>query len=110
MTGPVRAGVPSRPPRRCPGLRVALLAGATVAILTGTFAAIAFADDHGNDHGRGNQARHGPQRGHPVERYRNGGYNRGPDVYDTAPPVVYLPPNYYQQPAVSLNLIIPLFR
>ena len=53
--------------------------------------------------GRGPWQEHGRRGEHwrPENRY-NG--------YYSAPPVIYVPPSYYQQPGVSLNFSFPLVR
>jgi hypothetical protein len=106
MNDPVSTRSPAS--GRFPAFRLAFRLGLMAAVLIGTLPLPARADDH--DHGRGNGAGRGPQRGHPQQQHRNGGYNREPDMYYTAPPVVYLPPTYYQQPGASLSIVIPLFR
>lgn len=94
-------------------LRVTLLCGLLAATLTGVLAGPALADGHDhdrNDHGhyrQGHDEHGGWHRRGPPERYdgpRYQGYYRRPDVYYSAPPVVYLPPGG------SLNFSIPLFR
>jgi hypothetical protein len=84
--------------------------GLAVAALSGTLTCSAYAD---NDNDRQNKHWNAPrqekahqqnwQRTHWQEqRYRQ------PDVYYTAPPVVYPPPGYYQQQSgPSLTLSIP---
>jgi hypothetical protein len=76
--------------------RFALCFGIAAAALIGPIASTAHADnrdrrpEYGRDHG-----------------WREGYYHR-PDVYYSAPPVVYPPTGYYQQPGVSLNFAFPL--
>ncbi|HVC59396.1 MAG TPA: hypothetical protein VND19_03390 [Acetobacteraceae bacterium] len=77
-------------------LRLAMLGALAAATLTGTLAGPAFADGHDRDRERHrNDARREP---------RHYEYYRQPDVYYTAPPVVYAPPG------VSINLGFPLYR
>ena len=75
----------------------------------------------GYDNGlhRGGDQRWQQSRGHDWERehWRNGyrGYgrepDRRPDIYYSAPPVVHLPPAYYQPPSgLSLNFGFPLYH
>jgi hypothetical protein len=81
--------------------RIAALLGLSTAAMIGILATPAYADnDHDNGHGNGNWNRHWNQP-RPVE-HRYNGYYRQPDVYYSAPPVVYQP--YYQAPAPLLNL------
>ena len=83
-----------------------LLAALGTASLVGMLATPAYADnDHdnryGNGNGNGNRNRHWNQP-QPVQHRYYDGYYRQPDVYYSAPPVVYQP--YYPQPAPFLNL------
>jgi hypothetical protein len=54
----------------------------------------------------------GPLTGLALADYRHEhwreGYRHRPDVYYSAPPVVYPPYGYYQAPAASLNFNFPL--
>jgi hypothetical protein len=52
----------------------------------------------------GAQARDDDHRGHWRDRHWGG----HPDVYYSAPPVVYPPSGYYAQPGISLNLNFPI--
>ena len=108
MTQPIPA------PRRAFGpLRVTLLCGLLAATLTGVLARPALADGNGHDRNDRGHYRHGhdehggwQHRGPPppYDGPRYQGYYRQPDVYYSAPPVVYMPPGG------SLNFSIPLFR
>jgi hypothetical protein len=80
---------------RITGSLLAVLANAS---LVGILATPAYAD---NDHGNGDRNRHWNQP-RPVQPRYHYGYYRQPDVYYSAPPVVYQP--YYPQPAPFLNL------
>lgn len=95
--------------RRLPALRLAALAGLTAATLAGPLASSAWAD---NDHDRRNephrQSEPHRQQAHRQEPPHYGGYDHRPDVYYSAPPVVYEPP-VYQQPGPVLSLTIPFF-
>jgi hypothetical protein len=98
-------------------LRLAAFAGLTAATFTGTLAGPAFADnDRDNQNKRWNESRQeqANQRAWQQERWREAhrydNYYRQPDVYYTAPPVVYQPQGYYQQPAASLNFNFPFYR
>jgi hypothetical protein len=83
-------------------IRVAVLAAFATAFLVGMLATPAYADnDHDNGNGHGNRNRHWNQP-QPVQHRYYDGYYRQPDVYYSAPPVVYQP--YYPQPAPFLNL------
>jgi hypothetical protein len=64
--------------------------------LIGTLAATAYADGHDNRDRKHDESRRDDRR--PVEVYRQ------PDVYYSAPPVVYAPPG------ASLNFSFPLYR
>ncbi len=95
-------------------LRVTLLCGLLAATLTVPLVRPALADgndhwrhDHGHNQHRhdedGRRQHHGP----PPPRYEGPnyeGYYRQPDVYYSAPPVVYQPPN------ASIYFSFPLFR
>jgi hypothetical protein len=61
-----------------------------------------------NDRGRGPPQKY--ERSYRRDAPRNYGYDHGPNFYDSAPPVIYAPPAYYQQPGPVLMLNIPLFR
>ncbi len=77
-------------------LRHAVFAGLAVATLTGALAVPAYADDdHDKRDKRWNESRH--------EHPRYTGYYGQPNVYYSAPPVVYAPPAYYQPPVAALN-------
>jgi len=85
------------------------LAAATLAGMAATSAA--HAADH-DDHDRGHRQVH--REFHPNERSREARRydddDRRPDVYYSAPPIVYQPPIAYQQPGASLNFIFPFYR
>jgi hypothetical protein len=55
---------------------------------------------YAEDHGRGREGDRGHWRG-------DRGWERRPDVYYSAPPVVYPPYGYYAQPGISLNFGFP---
>ncbi|MEO5736322.1 MAG: hypothetical protein ABIQ82_02560 [Variovorax sp.] len=74
---------------------------------------------HDNGRHRGEDQRWQQGRGHDWERehWRNSyrGYGREParrpDIYYSAPPVMHLPPAYYQPPSgLSLNFGFPLYH
>jgi len=93
-----KSSTPASPGRRT----VAIMLG--VAMLAGPLVVPAFAD------GPDLQHRNGPSwqdRGRAGDHWRP--ENRF-DGYYGAPPVVYAPPMYYQQPGASLNFNFPLFR
>ncbi len=98
-----------------PTLRLVVFCGLAVAALSGTLACPAYADnDHGNGQGNGNKHWNEPrrenwQRTRWQEQHRSYDNYRQPDVYYTAPPVIYPPPGYYQQAGPSLNFNIPFF-
>ena len=112
---------PRRPARQ---LRRVLCFGLPAAVLSGMLAAPACAENQRN--GMDNEARHAPAGQQVVERDRgreeHGGYHHGGrgeerggyhggyrrDYYTTAPPVVYAPQGYYQQPGQTLYLSFPL--
>jgi hypothetical protein len=109
MTNRIRARLPTST------LRLAVFAGLTAVALAGTLAGPAYADDdHGNQNKRWNESRQeqahqkAVQQAQWREAHRNDGYYRQPDVYYSAPPVVYQPQGYYQQPGASLNFNFPL--
>ncbi len=86
-------------------VRLALLGGLLAATLTGVLAAPAMADqghDHGGWHGHGGDRGRGPPRRYDGPRYQ--GYYQDPNVYYSAPPVIYQPPG------ASLNFSFPLYR
>jgi hypothetical protein len=94
MTNRLTAGHPAA------SIRLAVCLGLATATLIGTLAGPAYADnDHDNWNGNGNRHWHQPR---PApQRY----YYRQPDVYYSAPPVVYQPyyQPYYQPPGALLN-------
>ena len=88
------------------------------AALTGVLAAPAVASSHPN--GMGNDAWRAPcvptgrgPRSRPRAASRrhgyHGGYRGGHEGYYGAPPIVYAPQGYYQQPGVSLNFGLPIY-
>ena len=95
-------------------LRLATFLGLAAAVAAGTLAAPAHANTYAN--GTGNDARHAPARQQVAERDHGwGGHRRyeqrgGRDYYYSAPPVVYPPYGYYQQPGPSLYFSFPLYR
>lgn len=104
-------------PRVSP-LRLVVFLGLAAGVLTGAFALPAQA---ASTAATGNsEARQAPasyqlfaqnryrERGPVREGYRDGYYRGGPSYYYTAPPVIYVPPRYYQEPAPLFDLTIPL--
>lgn len=99
---------------RAPPLRLAAVLSLAAAFVIGTIAVPAHADDHGRGKG------HGAQRGSEGQQFadrdhREGGHRHyeqrgGRDYYYSAPPVVYAPPGYYQQPGATLYYSFPLYR
>ncbi len=85
-------------------VRLGLLCGLLAAALTGAAAAPALADGHDHRHqGRhDDRGRRGPPPRYVGPSYQ--GYYQQPNVYYSAPPVVYQPPG------ASINFSIPLFR
>lgn len=79
-------------------------------VLAGPFAAPARADDD-HDHDRRNAPHQ--QQAHHDDRWRapprHDSYDQRPGMYYSAPPVVYQPPVYYQQPGPVVSLTIPFF-
>jgi hypothetical protein len=75
------------------GWKFAVCLGLAAATLAGPMAGLARADNR--DHGRHDR------------RDWHEGYYRRPDVYYSAPPVVYPPYGYYQQPGATFSLTIP---
>jgi hypothetical protein len=79
-------------------LRLVVFFGLAAAAMTGSLAAPAFADDHDNRNQQWNRSRqeHAHQQvqhqEHWREQQRYQGYYRQPNVYYSAPPVVYQPP------------------
>jgi hypothetical protein len=78
--------------------RFAVCAGLAAAALSGVLASSARADDR--DHGRRD---HREWRG----EWRQGYYHR-PDIYYSAPPVIYPPYGYYQQPGATFSFSFPI--
>ena len=102
-------------------VRLGLLGGLLVAALTVGLAAPVLADGYnqgrqgggpghqwqGQRHGPGPRGRNNWHRGRPWARYqgpRYQGYYQQPNVYYSAPPVVYQPPG------ASVNFSFPFFR
>ncbi len=82
---------------------LALLGGLVIIAMTAVLIGPVHAD--GRDHR--DWQRHGEDRGRGPPRYdgpRYQGYYRQPDMYYSAPPVVYQPPG------ASLNFSFPMFR
>ncbi len=85
-----------------------------IGLAAASLAATAQADppgSHGNKknvqqqaHGRPPQHQHWQQAQRYDDRYRR------PDVYYTAPPVVYAPPGYYQQQGPTVIFSFPLLN
>lgn len=73
--------------------RLALSLGLAAATLAGASVVPARANDHGRryDH-------------HEWRR----GYYRRPDIYYSAPPVIYPPYGYYQQPGATFSFSFPI--
>jgi hypothetical protein len=90
-------------------LRLVAFFGLAAATLTGSLAGPAYADDHDNRNRQSNGSRqeHAHQQVHQQEHWQEQrqyhAYNRQPDVYYSAPPVVYQPPG------ASIYLSIPYF-
>jgi hypothetical protein len=96
---------------RCPGptFRLAVFCGLAAAALSGTLACPAYADnenDHRNKHWNESRQAQAHQQNWQRAQWQEQRY-RQPDVYYTAPPVVYPPPGYYQQPGPSFTFSIP---
>ncbi len=98
--------------------RLVFFKGVAAAALTGVLAAPAVASSHPN--GMGGDAWRGPafqlvaDRDHGREQHRggnehHGGYRGGHEGYYGAPPIVYAPQGYYQQPGLSLNFGVPIY-
>ena len=111
MTHPIGVRLPT-----CT-LRLALVFGLAAATLTGMLAGPAHAENEQaqspSQNHRGNDWRqqgrpHAVQREHWQDQHWNNGTYRGPDVYYSAPPVIYQPPRYYEQPGATLNFVFPL--
>lgn len=79
--------------------RVALCLGLAAATFCGPLTGLARADDDDWHHER--HERH--WRHHEWRE----GYYRQPDVYYSAPPVVYPPYGYYQQPGATFSFSVP---
>jgi hypothetical protein len=105
-------------PRAFP-LRLVLFLGLAAGVMTGAFAAPVHAVNAVPATGSGaGQASASYQlaaddrnRGRPPARGREehrGGYRGGPAYYSSAPPVVFVPQGYYQQPAPLFDLTIPI--
>lgn len=113
MINRIRGGIPGS------ALRLAVFCGLAAAALSGTLASPAYADNddgHGNQNKQRNEPRQRQQahqqnwqQAHGQEQHRYYDNDRQPDVYYTAPPVIYPPPGYYQQPGASLTLSVPFF-
>ena len=74
-------------------VRFALCFGMVIAAVAGPFSGLARADNHDRwrDH-------HGCREG----------YYRRPDIYYSAPPVVYPPYGYYAQPGATFSFSFPI--
>lgn len=98
-----------RPARQ---LRRVLCFGLPAAALWGMLTSPACAENQRN--GKDNEARNAPAGQQVAERGRgreeHGGYHRGGgrDYYTGAPPIVYAPQGYYQQPGTTLYFSFPL--
>ena len=75
------------------------------AALAGPLSVPAFAD--GPDAYRFEGQGRWQERGRANEHWR---YENRYNGYYSAPPIIYTPPGYYQQPGASLNFNFPLFR
>jgi hypothetical protein len=90
-------------------LRLVVFFGLATATVSGSLAGSAYADDHDNRNRQSNGSRqeHANQQvqhqEHWREQQRYQSYYRRPDVYSSAPPVVYQPPG------ASIYLSIPYF-
>ena len=76
--------------------RLTVCIAVAAATLGGVLVSPANADDHGRDRSRGH------------ERHDN--YRQGPDVYESAPPIVVVPQGYYAQPGATLSFGLPFYR
>lgn len=65
-------------------------------------------DDHGRS--RPEVQRQVRPDDHSWQAHRYDSDDRRPDVYYSAPPIVYEPPVAYQQPGASLSFIFPFYR
>ena len=81
----------------------ALLLGAVTLGSLAATPARAEGPDRNRFEGRGQWQERGRQNEHWRQEHRYNGYY-------SAPPVIYVEPNYYRQPGASLNFNFPLFR
>lgn len=92
--------------------RLAASLGVAAVLLTGTLVVPAHAENHPN----GDAARHAPQRLQVADRehwrgeHRHTGRDGGRDGYYGAPPVIYAPQGYYEQPGPSVYFGFPFLR
>jgi hypothetical protein len=104
MTNRIRASRPGST------FRLAVFCGLAATALSGTLNYPAYADndnDHQNKHWNNPRQVQAHQQNWQQTHWQAQRYHQ-PDVYYTAPPVVYPPPGYYQQqPGPSLTLSIP---
>ena len=99
-------------------LRIALFLGLAAAVLTGAFVFPAHAANTAV--ATSTEARQAPAsyqllaqnryrgRGPARDEHRGGYYRGGPSYYSSAPPVIFVPQGYYQEPAPLFELSIPL--
>lgn len=83
----------STQPRSGSFIRISLCVGVATATLAGPLSGFARADNH--DRGRDHRG------------WREGYYRR-PDIYYSAPPVVYPPYGYYAQPGATFSFSFPI--
>jgi hypothetical protein len=74
-------------------VRLAVCFAIAMATLAGPFSGLARADNRDRGHGH---------------RGWHQGYYRRPDIYYSAPPVVYPPYGYYSQPGATFSFSFPL--
>ena len=84
-------------------IAVVLVAGTLIAGLG--YASPAFAE--GQNEPRFERRGSWQERSRENEHWR---YKHRSNGYYSAPPIIYAPPQYYQQPGASLNFSFPLFR
>ncbi len=65
---------------------------------------------HAQYQGRGDYNRHREGHRPPPRQYQYDWRSRQPDMYYGAPPIIYAPPGYYQQPGATLSFSFPFYR